>query len=42
MTRSVLAGKAVVGIVNAANREHHEVVTTNVLADGRRAGPYSR
>jgi hypothetical protein len=29
MTRSVLAGKAVVGIVNAANREHHEVVTTN-------------
>jgi hypothetical protein len=29
MTRSLLAGKAVAGIVNAADREHLNVVTTN-------------
>src|SRR6266699_3284967 len=29
MARSVLAGKAVAGIVNAVDREHREVVTTN-------------
>jgi hypothetical protein len=29
MARSLLAGKAVAGIVNAVDREHREVVTTN-------------
>ncbi len=38
MARSLLAGKAVAGIVNAVDREHREVVTTNRAPDGRRAG----
>ena len=29
MARSLLAGKAVAGIVNAVDRKHREVVTTN-------------
>jgi hypothetical protein len=34
MTRCLLAGKAVAGIVTAVDREHREVVTTNHRADG--------
>ena len=41
MARCVLAGKAVAGIVNAVDREHREVVTTN-RARRRPAGRYSR
>jgi hypothetical protein len=35
MARCLLAGKAVAGIVDAVDREHREVVTTNRA--GRRA-----
>jgi hypothetical protein len=38
MARSLLAGKAVAGIVNPVDREHREVVTTTAPPDGRRAG----
>jgi hypothetical protein len=38
MARSLLAGKAVAGIVNAVDRDHREVMTTNRAPDGRRAG----
>ena len=37
MARSLLAGKAVAGIVTAVDREHREVVTTN-RAPRRAAG----
>ena len=32
------AGKAVAGIVNAVDRDHREVMTTNRAPDERRAG----
>jgi hypothetical protein len=38
MARCLLAGKAVAGIVDAVDREHREVVTTN-RARRRAAGP---
>jgi hypothetical protein len=38
MARSLLAGKAVSGILNAVDREHREVVMTNRARRHRRAG----
>ena len=38
MALSLLAGKAVAGIVNAVDREHREVVTTTAPPDGRGPG----
>jgi len=39
MARSLLAGKAVAGIVNAVDGDHREVMTTNRAPDERRARP---
>jgi hypothetical protein len=38
MARCLLAGNAVAAIVDAADREHREVVTTNRARRRRRAG----
>jgi hypothetical protein len=42
MTRSLPSGKAVADIVNAVDRGHREVVTTNRARRRAVAGPYSR